>query len=434
MFDMDPMRIMTPLEVADYLRMEEVAIRRLIAAGEIPSFEVAGEPRVQAGALVVWFQGQVQSKNLERLGRMLEDKRTWGEALRDEPALRQRILQENYEENTFGAFLKKAAEEVEHPAAAPSAPDQERAEGTSKAMHVGDFPELSFAVDQAFRQLELDKVEPWVFLTTGKMQPIETFYGKTIRYSGGAFEGSPRVVFWGGFIEPFLEAIFNRMFEAASSYSRERQADSREVVQHVKQRLLEGVSRIYRRMQDIDCRLRGKGDPRSVSPMDVSGRIREMEEKLRSYAESALRGLDGKEPLGPSGRAAYVNESRLQQLRSLQAAPFDLGRLIQLCEELNHAWASGSRLSVLMLLRTILNHVPPVFGQRTFAGVIGQVGEKSFKETMERLDSFLRKLADEVLHWPITKRVDIPNDQRVDFRAPLDRLLSEIYLILDAKK
>jgi len=309
----------------------------------------------------------------------------------------------------------------------------EETTGTSEPTHARDFPELSFAVDQAFRQLEIDKVGPWVFLTAGKMQPIENFYGKTIHYSGVAFEGSPREVFWGGFIDPFLEAMFNRMFELASSYSRERRVDSREVIQHTRQRLLAGVSRIYQRMQDIDCRLRGKGNPRSVSPMNISGRIHVMEEKLQRYAESTLRGLDEKDS-GPSERAAYVNESRLQQLRSLQSTPFDLRRLIQLCEELNHAWASGSRLSVLMLLRTVLNHVPPVFGQSTFSQVIGQTGGKSFKETMDQLDSFSRKLADEVVHSPITKRVDVPNDQRVDFRALLDRLLSEIHLVLDAKK
>lgn len=153
-----------------------------------------------------------------------------------------------------------------------------------------DYPEMTFVIGQAFRQLEADKITPWVFLTTGKMIPIENFYGRTIQYKGDvAFEGSPREVFWNGFIEPFLEAIFLWGFDLGLCYAKERQVDSQKVVQYAKECLSEGILTIYQRMQDIDRRLRGKGFPDKVTPHNISELVKAMQERLQEYYESALR-------------------------------------------------------------------------------------------------------------------------------------------------
>lgn len=154
---------------------------------------------------------------------------------------------------------------------------------------MADFPEITFIIRQAFGQLETDKVTPWAFLTTGKMRPIENFYGRKIQYVGVEFEGSPRDVFWNGFIEPFLEAIFLWGFDLALSYAKERHVDFQQVIQHTKERLSEGMSTIYQRMQDIDRRLRGKGFPKRVTPHNISGLVKAMQGKLQEYYESALR-------------------------------------------------------------------------------------------------------------------------------------------------
>ena len=84
------------------------------------------------------------------------------------------------------------------------------------------YPEITFGISNKFKQLMTDKLNPWMFFNTGKMTPIIDFYGRTIQYSGVGFEGSPREVFWGGFIEPFLENIFGSAFEFALSYAKER--------------------------------------------------------------------------------------------------------------------------------------------------------------------------------------------------------------------
>ena len=95
---LDPMQTMTPREVAEYLRMDEPTIQDLIASGEIPSFAVAGKLRVQAGALVGWLQGEVQSRNLEQARRALQDKSTWAAALREHPGLSRALTEREYPE------------------------------------------------------------------------------------------------------------------------------------------------------------------------------------------------------------------------------------------------------------------------------------------------------------------------------------------------
>jgi len=58
----------------------------------------------------------------------------------------------------------------------------------------------------------------------------------------------------------------------------------------------------------------------------------------------------------------YVEPSRIDGLSSINAPAFDQSRLIALCHELNVAWQHGCHHSVAMLVRAILDHVPPVFG------------------------------------------------------------------------
>jgi len=61
-------------------------------------------------------------------------------------------------------------------------------------------------IELEFQKLEKDKVTPWAFLLSGKGLKLTDFFGKEVSYAGVGveFEGSPRTVFWKGFIQPFL--------------------------------------------------------------------------------------------------------------------------------------------------------------------------------------------------------------------------------------
>ena len=89
-----------------------------------------------------------------------------------------------------------------------------------------------------------------------------------------------------------------------------------------------------------------------------------------------------------------------------------------------------------MLVRAVLDHVPPIFGQGSFAQVAANyAGGKSFKDVMNALEQTSRKIADSYLHGQIRNREALPTYIQVDFRAGLDVLLQEIVRLLkDARR
>jgi hypothetical protein len=123
----------------------------------------------------------------------------------------------------------------------------------------------------------------------------------------------------------------------------------------------------------------------------------------------------------------FVNKARLEKLRLIKHPKFDLTRLIRYCEELNLCSTMECHLSVVMLVRAIIDHTPPIFDVKNFAGVVANYsGSKSFKESMEQLDKVCRKIADDCLHVQIRRKESLPNATQVDFSHGLDMLLAEI--------
>jgi hypothetical protein len=126
----------------------------------------------------------------------------------------------------------------------------------------------------------------------------------------------------------------------------------------------------------------------------------------------------------------YVDPARIEELRSLSAERFDLTKLIRLCEELNACYVQGCFFAVAMLTRAIIDHVPPVFGYRTFVEVANNYGSRTFKKSMHNLQTSLRNVADSHLHLPIRRRESLPTRVQVDFSSDLDVLLAEVVRIL----
>lgn len=128
----------------------------------------------------------------------------------------------------------------------------------------------------------------------------------------------------------------------------------------------------------------------------------------------------------------YVAPSRLEELAGIQSPAFDLTKLLALLRELDAAHQQGCYFAIAALVRTILNHVPPIFGCQTFAEVANNYGGggKSFKESMMRLDQSARKIADLHLHATIRHGEALPTLVQVDFSNELDLLLGEIVRVL----
>jgi hypothetical protein len=110
---------------------------------------------------------------------------------------------------------------------------------------------------------------------------------------------------------------------------------------------------------------------------------------------------------------------------------FDFRKLVRLCEEINSAYGQQCYYATAMLIRGLLDHVPPVFGFKTFSEVANNYtgGGRSFKETMQHLENASRKVGDAHLHIPIRKSETLPTEQQVNCGQQLDVLLSEIVRI-----
>ncbi|MBY3122634.1 hypothetical protein HFN65_25545 [Rhizobium laguerreae] len=121
----------------------------------------------------------------------------------------------------------------------------------------------------------------------------------------------------------------------------------------------------------------------------------------------------------------FVDPVRLDQLRAISGGQHDPSRLARMCEEINSAWRSGCTISVAMLARAIIDHVPPVFGSQTFAQVSSQM-PRSIRGNFQHIQDSLRHIADGALHTHIRARETIPTAVQVDFRQSFDVLLGEV--------
>ena len=104
-----------------------------------------------------------------------------------------------------------------------------------------------------------------------------------------------------------------------------------------------------------------------------------------------------------------------------------------MCKEINHGYDRGDYLAVIALIRTIMNHVPPIFGHQTFEQVVanyGGNGNKSFKGQMEHLLKGAKNLADEHLHKVIGPSVKVLNEESVNYGPLVNSLIGEIIRIL----
>jgi len=133
------------------------------------------------------------------------------------------------------------------------------------------------------------------------------------------------------------------------------------------------------------------------------------------------------QPVGEVADDSFVDESRISSLSDISNDDFDLSKLIRICEELNINFKEECYLSVAMLTRSLLDHVPPIFGANNFSEVVNNYsGSKSFKDSMNHLENSSRKISDQHLHCQIRKREDLPAKTQINFSQDIDVLLGEI--------
>ncbi len=123
----------------------------------------------------------------------------------------------------------------------------------------------------------------------------------------------------------------------------------------------------------------------------------------------------------------YIDLDRIEELRAISSRNFDLTKLIKLCEEINTCYTNECYLAVAMLVRAMLDHIPPIFGYTSFREVANNYGGgRSLRKSLQNLQNSSRNIADAHLHLPIRSTESLPNKTQVNFSNDLDVLLSEI--------
>lgn len=127
-----------------------------------------------------------------------------------------------------------------------------------------------------------------------------------------------------------------------------------------------------------------------------------------------------------AANGAFLDKDVLLKLRAVESPRLDPRKLIKMCEELNEAYARANYISAVLLLRAIINHVPPIFGAETFASVVAQSG-RSVKAILSRLNDESRPIADLHTHNLMKGEEHLPTRNQIEpYKASFEVLIHEI--------
>ena len=121
-----------------------------------------------------------------------------------------------------------------------------------------------------------------------------------------------------------------------------------------------------------------------------------------------------------------IEPSLMTKLEEVESSSMDVASLVRMCREINSSYSHGNILATALLMRTVLNHVPPVFGQETFEQVMANSG-KSLKDSFGHLENGLRKVADFHAHRKITSSESYPSAAQVEpFKPQFELLIQQV--------
>jgi hypothetical protein len=157
-------------------------------------------------------------------------------------------------------------------------------------------------------------------MNSGAGLTTTTILGKPVRYSGMKFQGTPRVVFWGGFFEPFLAKAAEQSLQWTIDRCRERQLAPAEYLAEARDLLGLLIERVYEHMARTDQLLRGEGFPKTITPVNVSPQIGTM----KRYVDDLVVALTHRGTPAPSPPAEVPMGPELE--------PSQVGLLVDLVE------------------------------------------------------------------------------------------------------
>lgn len=153
-----------------------------------------------------------------------------------------------------------------------------------------------------------------------------------------------------------------------------------------------------------------------------------MMEAMLPDIEMALEAAADDE-LEPVVQMSIVEPSLIEAFDSQQSAAIDCVFVARVCREINSCYSQGHNIAALLLMRTILNAVPPVFGHETFPQLVAASG-KSLKGSYQYLEDGLRKVADFHAHSMVGRVRSYPTAAQVEpFKPQFELLLQQVLAV-----
>jgi hypothetical protein len=127
------------------------------------------------------------------------------------------------------------------------------------------------------------------------------------------------------------------------------------------------------------------------------------------------------------GTSAWiVDPSLIDRLAQTSSTAVDIEFLVRLCKEINSSFAHGNIVATALVMRAVLNYVPPAFGQGTFEQVVAHIG-RSLKDSFGHLENGLRKIADFHTHRRIGSGDFYPSVAQVEpYKPQFELLLQQV--------
>lgn len=104
-----------------------------------------------------------------------------------------------------------------------------------------------------------------------------------------------------------------------------------------------------------------------------------------------------------------------------------------MCHEINSSSRNGNLIATILLMRAVLNYLPPVFGYDTFAQVVANSG-RSLRDSFDYLENGLRRVADFHTHRRVGAADLGPSRAQIEpYKPQFELLLQQVVSVLEGR-
>ena len=122
---------------------------------------------------------------------------------------------------------------------------------------------------------------------------------------------------------------------------------------------------------------------------------------------------------------SYVESRIIGLIEERRRGRWDCTKLLGLLRELDDNYRRGNGYAAHALLRAVLDHVPPLFAQPSFSGVVNNHPWSRTDRRYVKQLAFFRDQADDVLHRQISHSPDLLTVEDMPSRAAVNNFLRE---------